>query len=182
MLINWDDFTGGPNGISNIPRPSLLRHPVRARRGRLRRRLRPHLLAEPPHHLALLHHPRPRADHRLRSRCGSAGCRSAAPGRRSARTRSPAARSASTPPRPSSPPSPCGAMFAGFAGSFFATRQGFISPESLQLRSNRSSILAIVVLGGLGSQIGVVIARHHVGSRHRSSSVFATTSTEHTAC
>ena len=30
-----------------------------------------------------------------------------------------------------------GAMFAGFAGSFFATRQGFISPEVLHLHRIR---------------------------------------------
>src|SRR5947207_9821799 len=51
----------------------------------------------------------------------------------------------------------CGAMFAGFAGSFFATRQGFISPESFNSLES-FIILAVVVLGGLGSQIGVVIA------------------------
>ncbi|MBL4740083.1 MAG: high-affinity branched-chain amino acid ABC transporter permease LivM [Sneathiella sp.] len=50
-----------------------------------------------------------------------------------------------------------GAMFAGFAGSFFATRQGFISPESFTFIES-ALILAIVVLGGLGSQMGVVIA------------------------
>ncbi|MBL4666163.1 MAG: high-affinity branched-chain amino acid ABC transporter permease LivM [Sneathiella sp.] len=50
-----------------------------------------------------------------------------------------------------------GAMFAGFAGSFFATRQGFISPESFTFIES-ALILAIVVLGGVGSQIGVVIA------------------------
>jgi branched-chain amino acid transport system permease protein len=50
-----------------------------------------------------------------------------------------------------------GAMFGGFAGSFFATRQGFISPESFAFMES-ATILAIVVLGGMGSQIGVVIA------------------------
>jgi branched-chain amino acid transport system permease protein len=50
-----------------------------------------------------------------------------------------------------------GAMFAGFAGSFFATRQGFISPESFTFQES-AIVLAIVVLGGLGSQIGVVVA------------------------
>ncbi|MCB1437037.1 MAG: high-affinity branched-chain amino acid ABC transporter permease LivM [Rhodobiaceae bacterium] len=50
-----------------------------------------------------------------------------------------------------------GAMFGGFAGSFFATRQGFISPESFVFLES-ALVLAIVVLGGLGSQIGVVIA------------------------
>ena len=48
-------------------------------------------------------------------------------------------------------------MFAGFAGSFFATRQGFVSPESFVFLES-FIILAIVVLGGLGSQIGVVVA------------------------
>jgi branched-chain amino acid transport system permease protein len=50
-----------------------------------------------------------------------------------------------------------GAMFAGFAGSFFATRQGFVSPESFVFMES-AIVLAIVVLGGLGSQIGVVIS------------------------
>ncbi len=50
-----------------------------------------------------------------------------------------------------------GAMFGGFAGSFFATRQGFISPESFNFLES-AIILAIVVLGGMGSQIGVVFA------------------------
>ncbi len=50
-----------------------------------------------------------------------------------------------------------GAAFAGFAGSFFATRQGFISPESFTFHES-ALVLAIVVLGGLGSQMGVVIA------------------------
>ncbi len=50
-----------------------------------------------------------------------------------------------------------GAMFGGFGGSFFATRQGFISPESFAFIES-AIILAIVVLGGMGSQIGVVLA------------------------
>jgi branched-chain amino acid transport system permease protein len=50
-----------------------------------------------------------------------------------------------------------GAMFAGFAGSFFATKQGFISPESFVFMES-AIILAIVVLGGMGSQIGVACA------------------------
>ncbi len=50
-----------------------------------------------------------------------------------------------------------GAMFGGFAGSFFATRQGFISPESFTFVES-AVILAVVVLGGFGSQIGVVLA------------------------
>jgi branched-chain amino acid transport system permease protein len=50
-----------------------------------------------------------------------------------------------------------GAMFGGFAGSFFAARQGFVSPESF-VYIESALILAIVVLGGLGSQIGIVFS------------------------
>jgi branched-chain amino acid transport system permease protein len=50
-----------------------------------------------------------------------------------------------------------GAMFAGFAGAFFAARQGFISPESFTFIES-ALILAIVVLGGMGSQLGIVLA------------------------
>ncbi|EJZ17650.1 high-affinity branched-chain amino acid ABC transporter permease LivM [Rhizobium sp. Pop5] len=50
-----------------------------------------------------------------------------------------------------------GAMFAGFAGSFFAARQGFVSPESFVFLES-AVILAIVVLGGMGSLTGIAIA------------------------
>ena len=50
-----------------------------------------------------------------------------------------------------------GAMFGGFAGAFFATRQGFISPESFTFQES-ALVLAIVVLGGMGSQLGVALA------------------------
>jgi branched-chain amino acid transport system permease protein len=50
-----------------------------------------------------------------------------------------------------------GAGFGGLAGAFFAARQGFISPESFTFLES-ATILAIVVLGGLGSQIGVAVA------------------------
>jgi branched-chain amino acid transport system permease protein len=50
-----------------------------------------------------------------------------------------------------------GASTAGFAGCFFAARQGFISPESF-IFIESAIILAIVVLGGMGSQFGVILA------------------------
>jgi branched-chain amino acid transport system permease protein len=50
-----------------------------------------------------------------------------------------------------------GAMFGGFAGAFFATRQAFISPESFTFIES-AIVLAIVVLGGLGSQLGTALA------------------------
>ena len=50
-----------------------------------------------------------------------------------------------------------GAMFGGFAGSFFSVRQGFVSPESFTFIES-ATILSIVVLGGMGSQLGVAVA------------------------
>jgi branched-chain amino acid transport system permease protein len=50
-----------------------------------------------------------------------------------------------------------GAMFGGFAGSFFAARQGFVSPESFVFLES-AVILAVVVLGGMGSLTGIAIA------------------------
>ena len=50
-----------------------------------------------------------------------------------------------------------GAMFGGFAGAFFAAKQGFINPESFTFQES-VMVLAIVVLGGSGSAMGVVIS------------------------
>jgi branched-chain amino acid transport system permease protein len=48
-------------------------------------------------------------------------------------------------------------MIGGMAGAFFAARQGFISPESFTFTES-AVIVAMVVLGGMGSQIGVALA------------------------
>ena len=50
-----------------------------------------------------------------------------------------------------------GASTAGLPGAFFATYQGFVNPTSFTFFES-ALILAIVVLGGMGSTIGVVIA------------------------
>ncbi len=50
-----------------------------------------------------------------------------------------------------------GATFAGLAGSFFAARQGLVTPESFTFIES-ALILAVVVLGGMGSQLGVILA------------------------
>jgi branched-chain amino acid transport system permease protein len=50
-----------------------------------------------------------------------------------------------------------GAMFGGFAGTVFAARQGYISPNDFSFLQS-ALIVAIVVLGGLGSNIGVVFS------------------------
>ena len=47
-------------------------------------------------------------------------------------------------------------MFAGFGGAF-AARQGHGQPRSFTFIES-ALILAIVVLGGMGSQIGVILA------------------------
>lgn len=50
-----------------------------------------------------------------------------------------------------------GAFFGGLGGAFFASRQGFISPESFVFMES-AVLVAIVVLGGLGNMMGVAIA------------------------
>jgi branched-chain amino acid transport system permease protein len=50
-----------------------------------------------------------------------------------------------------------GASTAGIAGVFFASYQGFVNPTSFTFFES-ALILAIVVLGGMGSTLGVVIA------------------------
>lgn len=49
-----------------------------------------------------------------------------------------------------------GASFAGLAGAFFATKSGFISPPSFDFIET-VIILAMVVLGGMGSLPGVIL-------------------------
>ncbi|CAK8741411.1 hypothetical protein SODG_004805 [Sodalis praecaptivus] len=49
-----------------------------------------------------------------------------------------------------------GASTAGLAGVFFASYQGFVNPTSFTFFES-ALILAIVVLGGLGSTIGVLM-------------------------
>ena len=50
-----------------------------------------------------------------------------------------------------------GAMVGGIGGVFFAAFQGFVSPSSFTFIES-ALILAIVVLGGMGSTVGVVLA------------------------
>ncbi|WP_439886323.1 high-affinity branched-chain amino acid ABC transporter permease LivM [Pseudomonas sp. MBLB4123] len=50
-----------------------------------------------------------------------------------------------------------GASTAGLAGVFFASYQGFVNPASFTFFES-ALILAIVVLGGMGSTVGVVLA------------------------
>lgn len=49
------------------------------------------------------------------------------------------------------------ALFAGVAGAFFASSLGSITPDSFTFWES-ALILAIVVLGGMGSQVGVILS------------------------
>jgi branched-chain amino acid transport system permease protein len=156
VLINWVDVTHGPNGINNIPRPSFFGLDfVRGDQGFAAHFGLPY---SPTHRiiflyfvilvLAVITHfvtirirrlPVGRAWEALRE--DEIACRSL--GINTTNTKLAAFA--------------MGAMFGGFAGCFFATRQGFISPESFNFTES-ATILAIVVLGGLGSQVGVAVA------------------------
>ena len=160
VLLNWQKFTGGPGGLSGIPRPSFFGFPF---------------AADPPegtvsfhqlfglefssiHRIIFLYYlilllalvtsifttrirrlPVGRAWEALREdeiACKALGI---------------------NPTNTKLTAFAIGAMFGGFAGAFFATRQGFISPESFTFIES-AVILAIVVLGGMGSQAGIVLA------------------------
>ena len=156
VLINWYSFTHGPNGINNIPRPSFFGIEFTREPGGFADFFG--LEFSPNHRIVFLYYvilvlalvtnfvtmrirrlPIGRAWEALRE--DEIACRSL--GINTTNTKLTAFG--------------MGAMFGGFAGSFFATRQGFISPESFNFMES-ATILAIVVLGGLGSQIGVAFA------------------------
>jgi branched-chain amino acid transport system permease protein len=50
----------------------------------------------------------------------------------------------------------CGASFAGVMGALFSAKQVFINPESFTLRES-NGVLAMVILGGMGSIPGAVL-------------------------
>jgi len=156
VLINWQSFTGGPNGISGIARPSFFGLPFTAADDGFAATFG--LEFSPNHRVVFLYYlililalvtnavairlrrlPIGRAWEALRE--DEIACRSL--GINTTNTKLTAFA--------------IGAMFGGFAGSFFATRQGFISPESFTFGES-ALVLAIVVLGGMGSQIGVAVA------------------------
>ncbi len=157
ILLNWYQFTGGPDGISGIPRPSFFGLPFK-RFGEQTFHTFFGLDYSSLHRILYLYYiilllalltnfvthqmrrlPIGRAWEAMRE--DETACRSL--GINTVNTKLTAFAT--------------GAMFGGFAGSFFATRQGFISPESFTFIES-AIILAIVVLGGMGSQVGVVIA------------------------
>jgi len=156
ILLNWQDLTGGPNGISGIPRPSFFGLPFSSADNGFAATFG--LRYSPTHRVVFLYYlilalalltnwvtlrlrrlPIGRAWEALRE--DEIACR--ALGINTTNTKLTAFA--------------MGAMFGGFAGAFFATRQGFISPESFTFAES-ALVLAIVVLGGMGSQLGVAVA------------------------
>jgi branched-chain amino acid transport system permease protein len=156
VLINWVDVTGGGAGISSIPRASFFGLPFTAGDDGFAAFFG--LNFSPMHRIVFLYYiilvlalvtnfvtlrlrklPVGRAWEALRE--DEIACRSL--GINTVNTKLTAFA--------------MGAMFGGFAGSFFAVRQGFVSPESFNFLES-AIILAIVVLGGMGSQFGVAIA------------------------
>jgi branched-chain amino acid transport system permease protein len=156
ILLNWTELTGGPNGISGIPRPTIFGFQLNSGPNGLASALG--IPFSPSQRLGFLFYlilalalltnwvtirlrrlPIGRAWEALRE--DEVACR--ALGINTTTTKLTAFAT--------------GAMFAGFAGAFFATRQGFISPESFTFQES-ALVLAIVVLGGMGSQLGVALA------------------------
>lgn len=156
VLVNWQSLTGGPNGISGIPRPSFFGLPMTPADDGFAATFG--LEFSPTHRVVFLYYvilalalltswvtirlrrlPIGRAWEALRE--DEIACR--ALGINVTTTKLTAFAT--------------GAMFGGFAGAFFATRQGFISPESFTFQES-ALVLAIVVLGGMGSQLGVALA------------------------
>ncbi len=160
VLLNWYEFTGGPDGISGIPRPTFFGLELTRRPGEGEVAFHQFFGIDfsSMHRIIFLYYlililalitnaftmrirklPIGRAWEALRE--DEIACRSLG----------------INPTNTKLTAFSIGAMFGGFAGSFFATRQGFISPESFTFIES-AIILAIVVLGGMGSQIGVVVA------------------------
>ncbi len=160
ILINWGSFTGGPNGLSSIPRPEFFGLPFarEAEDGHATFAEFFGLHYSPLHRLIFLYFII--LGLALVTNAFTLRIRRLPVGRawEALREDEIAAKSLGINPRNTKLTAfAIGAMFGGFAGSFFATRQGFISPESFTFIES-ALILAIVVLGGMGSQTGVVIA------------------------
>jgi branched-chain amino acid transport system permease protein len=160
ILINWGSFTGGPNGLTSIPRPSFFGLPFarEAEDGRVPFHEFFGLDYSPLHRLIFLYFIVLALA--LLTNAFTLRIRRLPVGRAWEALREDEIASRALGINPTNTKLTAfaiGAMFAGFAGSFFATRQGFISPESFTFLES-ALILAIVVLGGMGSQIGVVIA------------------------
>ncbi len=160
VLINWTNLTGGPNGISDIPRPTLFGLSFMREAAEGHRTFSEFFGIEfdPAQRVIFLYYivlvlalavgwlaaklrrlPLGRAWEAYREdeiACAAvginrSGIKLAAYG--------------------------LGAAVAGLAGAFFAARQGFVSPESFTFTES-ATMLAIVVLGGVGHPLGIAMA------------------------
>lgn len=158
ILVNWTEFSGGPNGVTSIPRPSFFGLPFKPDSETATFASFFHLEYSSDHRVIFLYYlilalalftnffvsrlrklPVGLAWEAVRE--DELACKALGINVTNIKLSAFA----------------IGAMLGGFAGVFFAARQGFISPESFVF-SESATILAIVVLGGMGSQLGVVIA------------------------
>ena len=158
ILVNWTELSGGPNGISSIPRPSFFGLPFKPPGDDPTFASFFGLEYSPNQRIIFLYYlilalalltnlfvsrmrklPIGRAWEAMRE--DEIACKAMGINARNVKLSAFA----------------IGAMLGGFAGVFFAARQGFISPESFTFNES-AIILAIVVLGGMGSQLGVVLA------------------------
>jgi branched-chain amino acid transport system permease protein len=160
ILLNWSSFTGGPNGISGIPRPSLfgLEFLPRVPAGRATFHEFFHIGFAQEQRIIFLYFVILALA--LVTNFFTLRLRRLPIGRAWEALREDEIASRALGINPTSVKLSAfaiGAMLGGFAGAFFATRLGFISPESFTFQES-ATILAIVVLGGMGSQLGVVLA------------------------
>jgi branched-chain amino acid transport system permease protein len=158
VLVNWTDLSGGPNGISQIPRPNFFGLPFAPSGDTPTFASHFGLEFSPMHRIIFLYYvilalslltnalvarlrrlPIGRAWEAMRE--DEIACKALGMNITNIKLSAFA----------------LGAMLGGVAGVFFAARQGFISPESFTFNES-AIILAIVVLGGMGSQLGVVLA------------------------
>ena len=160
VLVNWTALTNGPNGLASIPRPDFFGHPFAAEAPEGVKSFEQifDIPFSPLHRLYFLYYlilamvmiggalvwrlrqlPIGLAWEALRE--DEIACRSVGIDPRRVKLSAFA----------------LGASFAGLAGCLFAARQGFISPESFTFNES-AIILAIVVLSGMRSQIGIALA------------------------
>ena len=158
ILVNWSELSGGPNGITSIPRPSFFGLPFKPAGDEATFAAFFGLPYSPNQRIIFLYYlilalslltnlfvsrlrqlPIGRAWEAMRE--DEIACKALGMNVTNVKLSAFA----------------LGAMLGGFAGVFFAARQGFISPESFTFNES-AIILAIVVLGGMGSQLGVVLA------------------------
>lgn len=158
VLINWTELTGGPNGISSIARPSFFGLPFSSSTEHTTFSSFFGLSYSNEHRIIFLYYvifalailtnvlvlrlrklPTGRAWEAMRE--DEIACKALGINVTNVKLSAFA----------------LGAMLGGLAGVFFAARQGFISPESFTFNES-AIVLAIVVLGGMGSQLGVVLA------------------------